>query len=64
VENLDQAKVDAWAKKHVPKFVYIHDYELTGAQTELDQLATRYKQHEWHELSNEDQTPGFRPLLA
>ena len=56
VENLDQAKVDAWAKKHVPKFVYIHDYELTGARTELDQLAERYKQRQWHELSNEDQT--------
>ena len=55
-EKLDPTKVDAWAQKHVPKFVYIHDYELTGAQIELDQLATRYKQQQWHELSNEEQT--------
>jgi hypothetical protein len=55
-ERLDPAKVDAWAKKHAPKFVYIHDYELTGAQIELDQLATRLQKHQWHELSNEEQT--------
>jgi hypothetical protein len=55
-EKLDPAKVDAWAKRHAPKFVYIHDYELTGAQIELDQLAARYQQHQWHELSNEEQT--------
>jgi hypothetical protein len=55
-ENLDSAKVDAWTKKHAPKFVYIRDYELTGAQIELDQLAARCKQLEWHELSNEEQT--------
>jgi hypothetical protein len=38
------------------KFVYIHDYELTGAQIELDQLAVRFKRAEWHDLSNEEQT--------
>jgi AAA ATPase domain len=56
VKKLDPAKVDAWAKNHAPKFVYIHDYELTGTQIELDQVAARYKQHQWHELSNEEQT--------
>ena len=55
-EKLDPVKVDAWAKNHAPKLVYIHDYELTGAQIERDQLAARYKQHQWHELTNEEQT--------
>ncbi len=50
------AKVDTWAKKHAPKFVYIHDYELTGTRIELNQLAERYKKQKWHELSNEEQT--------
>lgn len=54
--NFDPAKVDAWAKKHAPKFVYIHDYELTGTQIELDQLAEQYKKRKWHELSNDEQT--------
>ncbi len=54
--TFDPAKVDAWAKKHAPKFVYIHDYELTGARIELNQLAERYKKQQWLELSNEEQT--------
>lgn len=54
--DFDPAKVDAWAKKRAPKFVYIHDYELTGTRIELNQLAERYKKHQWHELSNEEQT--------
>lgn len=36
--SLDEAKALAWAKANVPKFVYIHDYEMSGAQIELDQL--------------------------
>ena len=54
--DFDPAKVDAWAKKHAPKFVYIHDYELTGTQIELNQLAEHYKKLKWHELSNDEQT--------
>ena len=53
---VDKAKVDAWAKKHTPKFVLIQDYGLTGTQIELTQLAERYKQVKWHELNNEEQT--------
>lgn len=57
---LDEAKAISWAKKHVPKFVYIHDYEMSGAQVELDQLKNRLDnvggdEHR-HKLSNEDQT--------
>jgi len=55
-ENFDAAKVDAWAKKYVPKFVLIQDYGLSGTQMELNQLAERYKKCKWHELSNEEQT--------
>lgn len=55
-EDFDAAKVDAWAKKHAPKFVLIQDYGLSGTQIELDQLAERYKSVEWHQLNNEEQT--------
>lgn len=55
-EEFDAAKVDAWAKKHAPKFVLIQDYGLSGAQIELNQLSERYKQVKWNELSNEEQT--------
>ena len=55
-EGLDPAKVDAWTKKLVPKFVLIQDYGLSGTQIELDQLAERYRSVKWHELTNEEQT--------
>jgi hypothetical protein len=55
-EDWDPTKVDAWAKKHAPKFIYIHDYEISGTQIELNQLAERWKQHKWHQLTNEEQT--------
>ena len=54
--DFETAKVDAWAKKHAPKFVYIHDYELTGTRIELNQLAEQYKRRKWHELTNDEQT--------
>jgi hypothetical protein len=55
-KDLDAAKVDAWAKKHAPKFVLIQDYGLSGTQIELNQLAERFKSVKWHQLSNEEQT--------
>lgn len=55
-EDFDAAKVDAWAKNHAPKFVLIQDIGLSGTQIELNRLADRYKQVEWHELINEEQT--------
>jgi len=54
--DFDDAKVDAWAKKYVPKFVLIQDYGLSGTQIELNQLADRFKKVQWHELTNEEQT--------
>jgi len=54
--ELDDAKVDAWAKVHVPKFVLIQDYGLSGTRIELNQLAERLKNAKWHELNNEEQT--------
>ncbi|MEN8131599.1 MAG: AAA family ATPase, partial [Pseudomonadota bacterium] len=55
-EDFAAEQVDAWAKKHVPKFVLIQDYGLSGTQIELNQLADRCKNVEWHELTNEEQT--------
>ncbi|MEN3793938.1 AAA family ATPase [Fulvimarina sp. MAC3] len=54
---LDEEKATEWAKANVPKFVYIHDYEMSGAQVELDELQQRLrKAGNRHDLSNEDQT--------
>jgi energy-coupling factor transporter ATP-binding protein EcfA2 len=55
-EHFDASKVDAWAKKHAPKFVLIQDYGLSGTQIELNQLAERLKSVNWHQLTNEEQT--------
>lgn len=55
-KDFDVAKVDAWAKKHAPKFVLIQDYGLSGTQIELNQLAERLKSIKWHQLTNEEQT--------
>lgn len=55
--NEDEAK--KWAQANVPKFVYIRDYEMSGAQIELDQLKQRWDnvgKDNRHKLSNEDQT--------
>ena len=55
---LDDEKAKAWAKANVPKFVYIRDYEMSGAQIELDQLKQRLDNvgGQRHRLSHEDQT--------
>lgn len=53
---LNEAKVDEWAKKNVPKFVYIHDVELSGHQMELDHLKNRRAQVKWDQLTNDEQT--------
>lgn len=53
---LDQVKVDAWAKRNAPKFVYIHDVELSGHQMELDRLKSRRAQVGWDQLNNDEQT--------
>jgi predicted ATP-dependent endonuclease of OLD family len=55
---LDAEKAKAWAQTNVPKFVYIRDYEMSGAQIELDQLKQRLDNAGGHRhaLSNEDQT--------
>jgi hypothetical protein len=56
--TLDKEKAHAWVMENTPKFVLIHDYEMTGAQIELDQLKKRLAQAggERHKLSDEDQT--------
>lgn len=56
VADLDLKRVDSWAKRHVPKFVLIQDYGLSGTQIELNHLADRYKKLHWQGLTNEEQT--------
>lgn len=56
---LDTSAANEWVKANVPKFVYIHDYDMSGAQVELTQLRDRWDQvgrKNRHQLSNEDQT--------
>ena len=55
-KDLDSAEVAAWAEKHMPKFVLIQNYGLSGTQIELNDLAQRCKQVEWHQLTNDEQT--------
>ena len=59
-KDFDSAEVAAWAEKHIPKFVLIQDYGLSGTQIELNTLAERCKQIKWHELTNDEQTIKYR----
>lgn len=61
---LDEAKVDEWGKKNAPKFVYIHDVELTGNTIELDHLHKRIGQVSWDQLTNDEQTVSIILELA
>lgn len=55
-DDLDHKKLQKWAKANVPKFVYIHDYEMSGTQIELNQLKKRHDELHWEDLTNEEQT--------
>jgi len=55
--TLDKDQSHAWVMKNAPKFVLIHDYEMTGAQIELDQLRQRLAQAGGH-------TTGTRSTFA
>lgn len=61
---LDEAKVNDWGKKNAPKFIYIHDVELTGNTIELDHLQTRKAQVPWDQLTNDEQTVSIILDLA
>ena len=54
--SLDSALVDEWAKENVPTFVYVHDYEMSGGQIELDALQQRRAQIAWDQLTPDEQT--------
>ena len=43
IPDADSAKLEAWVNARLPKFVYIRDYELSGSQVELNNLASREK---------------------
>lgn len=47
---------EEWIGDNIPKCVYIKDYNLFAAQTELNTLAEKYKNQGWHSLTNEEQT--------
>lgn len=55
-ETLLEQPVKDWVSRRLPRFVYVSEYELSGAQTELDQLAQRLQAQDWGRLSAEDQT--------
>jgi hypothetical protein len=58
-DSPDVAALAEWAKRNVPKFVYISDYEMSGAQVELNELKSRWDAvgvNKRHCLSTEDQT--------
>lgn len=56
--SLSREKITEWAQEHLPKFVFIQEYDLSGAQVELDQLKARLDQKggNRHELTQFDQT--------
>lgn len=59
VEGLEQDQVSSWLAGILPKFVYIHDYEMSGEQVELDQLNQRIgqkKARKINDLTNEEKT--------
>ncbi len=62
--TLDAAKVDEWARQNVPKFVYIHDVELSGHQIDLQHLKQRQTQVKWDQLTNDEQTVSVILELA
>lgn len=45
-----------WVMEHMPKFVYISDYEMSGSQMELNQLKERKDTVSWDDLSVDEQT--------
>jgi hypothetical protein len=49
-------KLREWVFQRMPKFVYIREYDLSGSQIELDQLANRKNSVQWSQLTNDEQT--------
>lgn len=54
--DLDDEKFAEWVKERIPKFVYIHDYEMSGAQIELNALQQRKASVKWNDLTTDEQT--------
>ncbi|MEM9624703.1 MAG: AAA family ATPase [Pseudomonadota bacterium] len=56
--GLDGARVQEWARANIPKFVLIHDYEMSGTRVELNELKQRLDKFggSRHKLSPDDQT--------
>lgn len=55
-KQLDPQQVNEWANEHLPKFVYIRDYEMSGSQIELNQLQKRRNDVSWDQLTPDEQT--------
>lgn len=54
--QLDNAKVAQWAAQHLPTFVLIADYKMSGDFVELPPIAQKYKERGWKGMSDEEQT--------
>lgn len=54
--EFDDLALSTWVVSRLPKFVYIRDYDLSGARIELNQLASRQSSVPWAQLTNEEQT--------
>ena len=50
-DQLEQERVNAWAKENLPKFVYIRDYEMSGSQMELNSTIYRRGEVRCHGIS-------------
>lgn len=59
-EDWNSALVDSkmadWAAKHLPTFVLIADYRMSGDFVELPPIAQKYKERGWKGMSDEEQT--------
>ena len=55
-QALDGQKVVEWGQGNLPKFVLIHDFEMSGSQIELNALQQRRGQVPWDKLSVDEQT--------
>jgi len=61
--EVDVPKAQVWAKTHLPKCVFIEDYELPSSQIELPELAARV-QLPWDKLNPHEQMMAIVLQLA
>jgi predicted ATP-dependent endonuclease of OLD family len=55
-QKLDLEKAKPWISEHLPRCVYIRDYDISGNTIELTSLKARFDQVGFNGLTNEEQT--------